>query len=207
MAILALLIIGIFALAALALLVEMLRRLFWFAARVAAGAAGAVVAAILVAALVPDAVLVAVPVALLAFAAIVRVTRGWGAVAIPGKVHVVVPHAEAVPAAPTLIEPALQEALEATEKALERAARDPVGAPAGEWLDFWRRRVPDLIAAARDVWEDTAAAERQDVANKLAASLCDIIAEADRRIGGVQAARRDRFTTRANHAAARVRGG
>ncbi len=67
--------------------------------------------------------------------------------------------------------------------------------------------MPDLIASARDVWDDAAASERQSVAETLATALREIIAEADRRIGVVQTARRDRFTTRTNHAAARVRGG
>lgn len=207
MAILALLIFGIFALAVLAVLVEILRRLFWLTARVAAGVAGAAVAAIVAAMLVPDAVWLALPVALLSFVAVVRVTRGWGAAAIPTGVRITVPRAAALPAVPALIEPALQEALDATERALERAARDPAGGAAGEWLEFWRLRVPELIAAARDVWDDAAASERQEVVDKLSASLRDVIAEADRRIGVVQAARRDRFTTRTNHAAARVRGG
>lgn len=207
MAILIFLIIGVFALAALALLVEMLRRLFWLTARVAVGAAGAAVAAIVSVMLVPDAIWLAVPVALLAFAVTVCVTSGWRAAAIPTAARSAVPHAATVSAAPALIEPALQEAVDATEEALERAARDPAGASAGEWLDFWRRRVPELIAAARDVSDDAVASERQSVAKTLATALREIIAEADRRIGVVQAARRDRFTTRTNHAAARVRGG
>ncbi|MBB5700120.1 hypothetical protein FHR19_003502 [Sphingomonas yantingensis] len=56
------------------------------------------------------------------------------------------------------------------------------------------------------MWDVGTAFERQGVAKTLATALREIIAEADRRIGVVQAARRDRFTTRTNHAAARVRG-
>ena len=83
----------------------------------------------------------------------------------------------------------------------------PAGEQAAEWLGFWRRRVPDLIAAARAMHEDADGAEKTAVAHRLAAHLDGVIAEAERRVAVVRSARRDRFKTLGNHADARVREG
>ncbi len=106
-----------------------------------------------------------------------------------------------------LLEPDLQERLRVTEAALVHASRDQLGQPAAEWLAFWRRRVPDLIAAAKDVWDDADAGERTSIAKKLSEHLDVVISEAEARLAVVKAARLDLFTIRANHAAARVRDG
>lgn len=108
---------------------------------------------------------------------------------------------------PPLLDPALRQRLTATEEELARAARDDLGAPAAEWLTFWRRRVPDLISAAQDVYDDAGDKDKAVVAARLAEHLDNIIAEADRRLAIVRAIRHDLFTTRGNHAEDRIRSG
>ncbi|WP_375271366.1 hypothetical protein [Sphingomonas sp.] len=115
--------------------------------------------------------------------------------------------ARSTAASPALLTPVLRDRLTTTEAALAHAARDAIGVPAADWLTFWRRRVPDLIASAQDVWDDADAAERPAVAADLTASLEAIIAEADVRLAAIRKVRRDLFTTRTNHARARVREG
>ena len=213
--IIALIVAGVLALAFLVLVFEMLRQLFWFAARLAIGGIVASVVAVTAVALAPNAAWTAAPLAFVAFIATFRASRRWGAVKIgrdpsdrgqscgnrKATLPVTLgPHA-------SLLDPSLREALWATEQALDRAARDALGQPAAEWLSFWRHRVQDLIAAAQDVWEDAAPREKSDTAHALAVAMDDVIAEADRRLETVRNARRDLFAARANHAATRVRDG
>lgn len=242
----ALVITGFFVLVALAMLIEVARRLFWFAARLAASAAVALVGGVCVLAVAaPEAAWMAAPAALALAISTLWASRGWGGsqvdVATPSSVRLVDPAdyrvapaqaaerarlaaaeegsaatptasrasaKSAHPASPPILNAPLNERLATTEAALARAARDDIGQPAADWLTFWRRRVPDLIASAQDVWDDAGSdRERADIAQRLTTQLHDILSEADRRLSTVRAARRDLFATRANHAAARVREG
>lgn len=247
--VIALIVAGFVALVALAMLIEIARRLFWFAAQLAASAAVAAVGAVCVLGVAPlETEWVAAPVALALAMGMLWASRGWGstpsAAAPAAPVRVInpadsrrtpgeaaerarlatarkaadgaatrararVPTNEQPGTSPaaSLVTPALRDHLAITEAALAHAARDDIGAPAADWLTFWRRRVPDLIASAQDVWDDADAAERPAVAVDLAASLESIIAEADTRLAAVRKARHDLFTTRTNHARARVREG
>ena len=108
---------------------------------------------------------------------------------------------------PPLVADALRARLAQTEQALARAGRDAIGAPAEEWLAFMQRRVPDLIAAAQDVYDDAPAREKAGVADRLAQHLEGIVTEADQRLAVVLAARRDLFSTRGSHAEGRIRDG
>ena len=108
---------------------------------------------------------------------------------------------------PPLVTDALRARLVQTEQALARAGRDAIGAPAEEWLAFMQRRVPDLIAAAQDVYDDAPDGEKAGVADRLARHLEGIVAEADQRLAVVLAARRDLFATRGSHAEGRIRDG
>lgn len=213
------------AMVALALLLKfanVVRRLFWLALRLVLAAAVAGMVGILfpMSLLTDDEqwLLILVPAA--AALLTLWLTRDWGerfpvrptrrlTVADPAGVASL-PRASAEPPKAqraTLIDSSLADRLAGTKKALERAAQDELGAPAAEWLEFWRRRVPDLIAAAQGVFDNAAPLEQAGVAERLATDLADIIAEAERRLAVVQAARRDLFATRSAHAAQRVREG
>lgn len=242
-AILALVVAGVLALAVLVLILDVLRRLFWFALRLGASAAAAVTAGLTAAGLAaPEKAWVTAPAALAAGAMMLWFSRKWGrdlttatagVAEVPASAHnqvrsssLVAGKANSSPssgdrsaaqgAAPRraasldhdqLLDPALQQRLAKTEEALTRAGRDNLGQPAAEWLDFWHRRVPDLIAAAQGVWDDADPPEQASVAQRLADHLHAIIAEADARLVAVRDARRDLFNIRGNHADARMRDG
>ena len=236
-AVLALVVAGVFVFAALVLILDVLRRLFWFTLRLGAGAAAALAAGVTAAGLsAPEQTWIAAPAAVAAGAALLWFSRKWGQdpaadVAAPAckqplsSQRVVglgtsAPRdaersaADGVsarhPASSVhgqLLDPALRQRLATTEKALARAGRDALGQPAAEWLEFWRRRVPDLIAAAQDVWDDADPSEQASVAQRLVDHLYAIIDEADTRLAAVKNARRDLFSIRGNHADRRVRDG
>lgn len=243
----ALLIAGFVALVALAMLIEIARRLFWLAAQLAASAAVAAVGAVCVLGVAPlGSEWIAAPVALALAMGMLWASRGWGSAPVETapsspvrvvdpadfrrtpdeaaeRVRLVAAREEAKeaatrarrraapreepPPATSLLTPALHDRLTTTEAALAHAARDEIGAPAADWLIFWRCRVPDLIASAQDVWDDAGTVEKPAIAVDLAASLDAIIAEADTRLATIRKARRDLFATRTNHARARVREG
>lgn len=187
-----------------------LRRLFWLVLRASAAAlvAGAGLALALAQAS-PGAEMEAAPVAPVLAAGVLWLTRRWGSEDGPvagGRCQRVVERKRQVSAA-TLVPPRLEQRLAAAERALTNAARDTAGEQAAEWLAFWQRRVPDLIAAARVVYEDADGAEKAMVARRLATHLGGVIEEAERRTAVVRAARRDRFSTLGNHADARVQEG
>lgn len=232
---------------ALAMLIDIARRLFWIAAQVATSAAVAAVGAICALGVAPpDMEWAAAPVALALAMGMLLVSRSWGSALVGAatsppvrvvdatdfrrtpdeaveRAHLIaargevkgattrarshVPTSEEPSPATPLLTPALRGRLSTTEVALAHAARDAIGQPAADWLTFWRRRVPDLITSAQDVWDDTSPTERPALAADLAASLDGIITEADTRLAAIRKTRRDVFTTLSNHARARMHGG
>lgn len=191
------------------LLAAALRWLFWMIVRL--GLAGLMAGAIALGGELIDADGGAIALAaILAFIAALMATRHWGraAATTPATSHTApAPTRPALPDPPPLIPADLRARLDATERALAHAARDAHGAMADEWLTIWRRRVPDLIAAAQAHHDDRAAAGRAEVTAQLARRLDDLIAEAEHRIAIARQSRGDEFTIRANHAEYRARNG
>ena len=217
----------------LASLVALLERAIVLIVRLAIGAAaGLVMVAVVLGVAAEDDRWLAAPGALLVGAGVLWLTRGWSRLTDgpPATVPISPPQDAAAQARPTtgpranpeaerpgaqssaaqslpLVSDDMRHRLHAVEAALARAARDELGQPAAEWLEFCRRRVPDLIGAAREVYDDAGDAEKVEVALRLAEHLEAIISEAERRLALVLAARRDLFATRAAHAETRVRDG
>lgn len=213
-------VIGLFLVLGVAImLASALRWLFWMAIRL--GLAAIIVAAIVLAGASLDADGGATALAaLVVFALTVVATRHWGRPTepLPLKHSALPPPSERAPTRPTpaastlpypetLVPAELQARLDATQRALAHAARDGHGAKADEWLTFWRRRVPDLIAAARAHHDDLDAAGKAVVAKQLIERLNDLIAEAEHRIAIAVQSRSDLFTIRSNHAERRARHG
>lgn len=219
LALAALVIGGLLVVGVVLALIEAVRRLFWLGLRLLAAGVVAVVGVVAVAgAAGTGQEWIGASVLLALGAAVLWLTRAWGQRRmIAPRPAVRSPAAKPPPTVsaanepdvrpPSLVDPVLRRRLDDTEAGLARAARDDLGAPAAEWLAFWRRRVPDLIAAAQGAHDDAEPVEKPAVAARLAEHLAGILAEADQRIAQVQAARRDRFATLGRHADARVRDG
>lgn len=192
-----------------ATLAAALRWLFWMIVRL--GLAGLIVVAIALAGemLEADATTIA-PMATLAFVAALVATRNRGRTLKPAQGISAALSAPAKPASPAplpLVSADLQIRLDTTECALAHAARDAHGVAADEWLIIWRRRVPDLIAAAQAHHDDLDPAGRAEVTAQLTERLDEVINEANRRIFIARKSRADLFNVRANHAEGRARNG
>lgn len=183
-------------------LIAFLRRLLWLAARVSGCALVMLVTAILSSVLYPDDSSLIVMFTIASGMVVFWSTRHWGQLRPSArKTSIIGPRRR------SLLSRELRERLNLAEQALARAARDTLGASAAEWLEFWRRRVPDLIRAAQDVYDDGDTSRKELTVQQLADDLDEIIAEAHRRVNRAKAARLDLFDTRTRHARARVQGG
>lgn len=186
-----------------------LRWLFWIIVRL--GLAGLIVVAIALGGAVVDADGGAIALAaILGFVVALMATRHWGRAAAPA------PATSYTSPAPTRLAPLdppciittdLRVRLDATERALAHAARDAHGAMADEWLTLWRRRMPDLIAAAQAHHDDLDPTGKAATIAQLTQRLNDLIGEAEHRIAIAKQSRADEFLIRANHVEDRVRNG
>ena len=184
------------------LVIAFLRRFLRLAARLSGCALVMLVTVILSSVFYPDDNSLIVMVTMASGVAVFWSTRHWG---LPRpsarKTGIIEPRRQ------SLLSPELRERMNLAEQALTRAARDTLGASAADWLEFWRRRVPDLIRAAQDVYDDSDTARKELTIQQLADYLDEIIAEAHRRVNLAKAARLDLFGTRVRHARARVHSG